>query len=105
MAQTAVVKKRNDNNITLRSLVEIDNGKLVENNEIKYPSIAGYSDDDMLLLKQALIRYKQRPSDTNKKVIISLSDSISKELKVKIEEGEILKFLDRVLYEYILITR
>jgi len=105
MAQTAVVKKRNDNNITLRSLVEIDKGKLIENNEIKYPSIADYSDDDMLLLKQALIRYKQRPSDTNKKVIISLSDLISKKLKVKIEEREILKFLERVLYEYILITR
>lgn len=105
MAQTAVVKKRNDNSITLRSLIEIDKGNLLENDEIMYPNIATYSDDDMLLLKQALIRYKQSPSDTNKNVILRLSKSISKELKVKIEEGKILNFLDRVLYEYILITR
>ncbi len=105
MAQTAVVKKRNENSITLSSITELDKEKRLENEEILYPDIAAYTDDDMLLLKQSIIRYRQLPNDSNKKVLLTLADSIASQLRINLKDQPKLKFLDRVLYEYILITR
>ncbi len=105
MAQTAVVKKRNENSITLSSITELDKEKRLESEEILYPDIAAYTDDDMLLLKQSIIRYRQLPNDSNKKVLLTLADSIASQLRINLKDQPKLKFLDRVLYEYILITR
>gem|GEM_PF-981461 len=105
MAQTAVVKKRNENSITLSSITELDKGKINNTDDILYPDIAAYTDDDMLLLKQSIIRYRQQPNDSNKKVLLTLADRISKQLRIDLKDEPKLKFLDRVLYEYILITR
>jgi uncharacterized RDD family membrane protein YckC len=105
MAQTAVVRKRNENSITLSSITELDNGMRKDNEEILYPDIAAYTDDDMLLLKQSIIRYRHHPNESNKEVLLKLADSISKQLRINLKDQPKLKFLDRVLYEYILITR
>jgi uncharacterized RDD family membrane protein YckC len=104
MAQTAVVKKRNENSITLKSITELDKEKKIDG-EIRYPEIAKFTDDDMLLLKQSIIRFRQFPNENNKQVLLALADKISSELRIDLGNTPKLKFLDRVLLEYILITR
>jgi len=105
LAQTAVVRKRNENNISLKSITDLDSEDDERNNEIKYPGIAAFSDDDMLLLKQTLIRYRRKGSDSNKKVLKTIAEGIAKELNVNVKEASSLQFLDKVLYDYIVLTR
>lgn len=105
MAQTAVVRKRNENNISLKSITDLDSEEDDTTHEIKFPGIAAFSDDDMLLLKQTLIRYRQKSSKSNEKVLLTIAESIAEELNVSVKEASSLKFLDKVLYDYIVLTR
>lgn len=100
LAQTSVVRSRNENEVSLDSIKKLDRKE-----GIKYPEIVQYSDEDMLLLKQSLLRYKQSPNEATKNVLISIADDITKRLKIKLKDKRILEFLDDVLYEYILLTR
>jgi len=100
IARTSVVKQRNENDITLNSIKGLE-----KQEEIFYPKTTDFSDEDMLLLKHCLLRYRQHPNDNNKAVVAELSEKISEHLGVDIRQLDKLKFLDRVLYEYIIQTR
>jgi len=100
ISQTSVVKQRNENAITLQSILNLDKAE-----EILYPRIKEFSDEDMLLLKQSLLRFRQHPNDSIKEVLREISQKIATELDVDLRNQNRSKFLDRVLYEYILLTR
>jgi len=100
LAQTSVVRSRNENEVSLDSIKNLEKGE-----ELKYPQIVKYTDEDMLLLKQTLMRYRQSPNENTKAVLIKIADDISKEMKVKLTSSTTLEFLDQVLYEYIILTR
>ncbi len=100
LAQTSVVKSENENGISLESIKKLQN-----NAKIEFPQIIAYTDEDMLLLKQSIIRYKRYPNESNKEILIRLSDSIQEKLDVKLNGKSTLEFLDKVLYEYIVLTR
>ena len=100
LAQTLVIKVRNENSVTLESIRNIKSDQ-----EFLYPSITAFSDKDMMLLKQSLIRYRESPSDQNKDVLLSISQKISEHLDIDLKRKNISEFLDRVLLEYIILTR
>jgi len=100
LANTSVVKQRNENNIQLSSIQNIDSEQ-----EMMYPGITQFSDKDMLLVKEAINRYIKNPHSENKTVLNELTSKIAERLQIDPKGLQQLGFLKRVLYEYVLLTR
>lgn len=100
LANTTVVKERNENEVQLKSIESIEVGE-----DIKYPSIIQFSDSDMLLVKQAINRYMNNPHKNNKEVLDELCIRISDKLNVDTKGMKKVDFLNKVLYEYVILTR
>jgi len=100
LANTSVVRQINEDGVALNSIQNIERAE-----EILYPGISQYSDKDMLLVKQAIQRYMTNPHQNNKSVIDELCDRISGKLNVDIKDLKKIDFLNRVLYEYVVLTR
>ena len=100
ISQTTVVLQRNENAVSLNSILDLD-----KEEKILYPAIKEFSDEDMLLLKQSLYRYRQYPNENVKQILIEMSDAFADHLKIDLRKENRLRFLDRVLYEYIILTR
>lgn len=100
LANTTVVKERNENAVQLKSIEKI---KVEE--EVIYPNAIQFSDADMLLVKQAIKRYMSNPHQNNKAVLDELSARISDKLNVDIKGMKKVDFLNKVLYEYVILTR
>lgn len=100
LANTTVVKVKNENTVLLSSIQNIDTDK-----EILYPGIAQFSDKDMLLVKESINRYYSSPNPENQTIIIDLTRRIADKLHISTKGLKRIDFLKRVLYEYVLLTR
>ncbi len=101
LANTSVVKNRNDNKVQLKSLKEI-----VQGEEILYPAITQFTDADMLLVKQAVTRYNLAPHNLNNKAVIDeLCSTIADKVRGDRKGLRKIDFLNRVLFEYVVLTR
>jgi len=100
ISQTIVVLQRNESGVSLKSILDLD-----KDEEILYPTIREFSDEDMLLLKQSLHRYRVHPNDNVREVLVKMSKVFEEHLDIDLRNQDKLKFLDRVLYEYIILTR
>ena len=101
LANTVVVKTNNEDNIDLMTIKKIG----ADSREIQYAGVTQYNDSDMLLVKQTLKRYKGNQSPANRELVIQLADKIAEDQKVKLKNGDRIKFLQNVLEEYIVQTR
>jgi uncharacterized RDD family membrane protein YckC len=69
------------------------------------PLLARYNDDEMLIAKTLLNRFKTKPTDENYDLIIILADKISKDIKVTYDKYHVDVFMEKVLNDYIILTR
>ncbi len=99
LAQTTVISLQNDLTVNLESIESV---KSVE--EINYPGIIVFNDDDMLFLKMSLSRYIGNPNESNKRVLTELADKIAYKLELPVTNYSI-EFLKQILTEYIVLTR
>lgn len=100
LAQTSVVRKKNENAVQLDSLKNIKSLP-----ELFYPQVSQFADQDMLLVKHSLHRYRLAPNEANRDVLDKLAKKIADKLNVDLNKVKIGEFLDRVLHEYIVLTR
>lgn len=101
LAQTMVVSLDKNSFVSLES---IENLK-IDHKEILYPKITEYSDTDMLLVKQSINRHNAHPTVASRALLRDLTKRISEKLELETVKTGDLKFLKRVLYEYIILTR
>ncbi len=102
MADTVVVKMKNSQRYDINYLLQLKN---IETHQVTYPNVTRFSDEDLLLIKNALIRYKKEPSENNKQLLLSLSDETAKLLSITELPSKKLEFLHTVLQDYIVLTR
>jgi uncharacterized RDD family membrane protein YckC len=102
MADTVVVKMRNSQRFDLSYLLQL---KSSENHEVSYPNVTRFSDEDLLLIKNALIRYKKEASENNKQLVIDLANETAKQLELPETPPKKIEFLKTVLQDYIVLTR
>lgn len=100
LANTTVVKVKNENTVQLSSIEKIDSDK-----EILYPGIVHFSDKDMLLVKESINRYYNTPNNENMLIIQELTNRITEKLHINPKGLKRIDFLKRALYEYVLLTR
>lgn len=76
--------------------------------EIQYPLVAQYTDKDMLLIKEALQRYRSKRSPANAEVVKNLRKKLLDDMNLTADDlngTKTMDFLSRVLLDYIHLTR
>lgn len=102
MADTVVVKVKNTQLYNLNDLLSIKRG---DTHEVTYPNAIRFTDEDMLLIKNTIIRYQRYPTEENKQFIISLTNETVKQLALPEIPAKKLEFLKTVLQDYVVLTR
>jgi len=101
LAQTAVISLQSDLSLSLKSIAAEE----IYEEDILYPGIVRYNDQDMLLLKQSLSRYQLYPNPHNESVVLSLAKKMSEDLQISLKETVKIDFMKRALREYVYLTR
>lgn len=102
IANTTVIKLKPDRIVTLDDLQNLPDK---EDYTPKYPQVTQYNDEEMLALKNLLVRYQQYQNNTYADI---LNDTVTKiKLQMDVEELRIdnVTFLREIISEYVILTR
>lgn len=102
MANTVVIRNKDTQIYTLRDVLNI---KSQENHEPTYPAVTRFSDEDMLLIKNTILRVQNYPNDANKKFAIDLANETAKLIGLPETPAKRMEFLKTVLQDYVVLTR
>ena len=101
LAETTVVNIKSNNRINIRSIE-----KETPDFENKYPGLSAYKDQDMLVLKHAIRRYKYYPTAANRKNLVTIKDKIISDLDLRsLPQMNLVEFTEDILKTYVLSTR
>lgn len=101
-ANTIVIRLNPPNRYTINDILTINTKK---DYQPTYNNVVQFTDDDMLLIKNAIERSKIYPNASNKKLISELTNKVKEKLKIEEETKDQIKFLRTVLHDYIVLTR
>lgn len=102
VGDTSVIKLDPNNKIYIKDILAI---KKKMSHVITYEGVVKFTEDDMLLLKNALERAKINPNDHYRKLLAELARKICDQLDIKDVPKQRTKFLKTVLNDYIVLTR
>lgn len=102
LAQTAVVRNRPEQVYTIRDILNIKDRTA---HEPTYTGASKFTDEDMILIKNAITRVTKYPNDAHKQLIRDLAEKASNELKLAEVPEKKLTFLKTLLQDYIVLTR
>lgn len=102
LAQTTVIKTNPTQKYSIKDILKIKN-KL--DYQPTYLAVTQFTDEDMILVKNAISRVKKYPNQAHKNLIIELTKSIAEQLNLSEVPPKKLLFLNTVLQDYIVLTR
>ena len=102
LAQTAVVRNKPREVYSIRDILNI---KDISKHEPQFLGVTRFTDEDMILIKNAINRVKKYPNEPHKQLIRELAEKASKELKLTEVPEKKLTFLKTLLQDYIVLTR
>lgn len=101
-AHTIVIASKGSSSIRLTDLLSIKDSS---NYTPQYPQVTMFNDEDMLLVKNSIDRLNKYPNEAHKQVALELIEKISKMMGIETPKNNKLKFLKKVLEDYIVLTR
>ncbi len=101
-ANTVVIRLNPPNRYTINDILTINTKK---DYQPTYQTVVQFTDDDMLLIKNAIERSKIYPHSSNKKLIAELTQKVIEKLKIEEQPKDQIKFLRMILHDYIVLTR
>lgn len=101
-ANTVVVRLNPPNRYTINDILTINTAK---DYSPTYKEVTQFTDEDMLLIKNAIERTKIHPNESNKKLIHEITIKVKEKLKISEEPKDKIKFLRTILHDYIVLTR
>ena len=102
LAQTTVVKKDPTQKYNIHDILNI---KDKSKHQPTYLGVTQFTDEDMILIKNAISRVKKYPNESHKQLIRDLTTKVSEHLKLEAIPQKKLTFLNTVLQDYIVLTR
>lgn len=102
VGNTVVIKLKPSNEFSITDILNIKSSK---DYEPTYPSIVQMTDDDMLLIKNAMERLKKNPNEAHKNLVRQLAQATSDKLGLSTIPEKKLTFLKTALQDYIVLTR
>lgn len=102
LAQTAIVKNKPEQVYSIKDILNImDRSK----HEPTYLAVAKFTDEDMILIKNAINRVQKYPNEPHKQLVRDLAQRAADELKLPEVPEKKLSFLKTLLQDYIVLTR
>lgn len=101
-ANTVVISLNPSQTYSLKDILTIASKG---SHEPTYSQVTMLTDDDMLLIKNAVDRYKMYPNEEHKKFILDLTANVMKRLNISESPKNKLDFLHTLLKDYIVLTR
>lgn len=102
MADTVVIKVKDTQIYQLRDVLAI---KSSDNHVPTYPNVVRFSDEDMLLIKNTILRVQRYPNQSNKDFAIQLADETARLIGLPETPQKRMEFLKTVLQDYVVLTR
>jgi len=103
VASTAVVRLKASGEFKLQNILNINQRSI---KEIRYPKLKELSDQDMLVVKETLERYREFNNEAHYQALQTLREKMCEILDIPpVPPRQSEKFLKEVLKEYILLTR
>ncbi len=102
LAQTTVVKKNPTQKYNIHDILNI---KDKSKHEPTYVGVVKFTDEDMILIKNAISRVKKHPNESHKQFIRDLCEKTAEQLNLEEVPQKKLTFLNTVLQDYIVLTR
>lgn len=102
MADTVVIKVRDTQLYSLKDVLSIKNS---DNHVPTYPHVIRFSDEDMLLIKNTILRVQRYPNQANKDFAIQLADETARLIGLQETPQKRMEFLKTVLQDYVVLTR
>jgi uncharacterized RDD family membrane protein YckC len=102
IAGILIVKTKPNVSYSLQNVLSI---KSQEKYAPLYPNVIQFTDEDMLLIKNALIRLKNFPNKETKLFLIELTNETARIMGLKTIPEKKEEFLQRVLDDYVVLTR
>ncbi len=97
----AVIKLKKESDVSLERIQRIQE----RTREILYPKVISFTEEDMLLLKETLLRYNKFKNSSTRHAVRTLSNRIAKELKMTEDRVDHKLFLEDILKDYVSLTR
>lgn len=107
IAGTTVIRKNGHASFRLDDILKLNN-KRKEDYEFEYPNARQLNESDVILIKNALYRYKKYQNTAHHEVIGLLTDKIMTTLGLSLvfyNHEQRIRFLNKVVSEYIILTR
>lgn len=104
---TTVIKKKNDYAFRLRDILEL-NTKNKDDYQFDYPNANILNEKDVILIKNTLFRLKQYNNAAHRDILNELVDKVMETLGLDLRfytEDQKVRFLNKVVSEYIILTR
>lgn len=102
IANTTVVKLKPDRIVTLDDLQNLPDK---EDFIPKYPEVVRYTDEEMLALKNLLIRCQQYPNNTYYDILHKTVNTLKEQLGIEGAKMDDMNFLREIISEYVILTR
>lgn len=102
MAGTVLIRTKDTQIYSLRDVLSI---KSQDNHQPTYPGVIRFSDEDVLLIKNTIIRVQRYPNDANKAFAIELANETAKLIGLPETPAKRMEFLKTVLQDYVVLTR
>lgn len=104
---TTVIRKRNDYNFRLEDILELNN-KNKDDYEFEYLNANRLNEKDVILIKNTLFRFKEYKNDAHLDaldlLIVKVLSTLELDLQFRSNDQKV-RFLNKVVSEYIILTR
>ena len=102
IANTTVVKLKPDRIVTLSDLQNLPDK---EDYVPKFPQVVRYSDEEMLALKNLLVRTQQYQNQTYKDILHETVIKLKEHMRLEEVKMDDMSFLREIISEYVILTR
>ena len=102
LAGTMVIRQVPGNAVALSNLLKINT---LQDYEPRYPEVQRLREDDVVLIKQTLVRAAKYNNQAHQKAVRLLKDKVENVLEIKSKERKPEEFLRTLIKDYIVLTR
>jgi len=104
IAGTTLIKKRSAYGFQLNDILNL-NKKKKEDYQFEYPNAYQLNEKDVILIKNLLYRHKEYKNNAHNDALIDLSNKVAETLGIEKTPINKVQFLNKIVSEYIVLTR
>lgn len=104
LAETTVISINDNQFFTLNEIKKL-NDKSEQARDFEYPLITKLTDEDIIVLKKLNKRYKSNPNQAHQEALQLATEKLKTILEINEPKHKGLDFINKVISEYILLTR